>query len=475
MDRARSRDMIIFWTSCFARYPGSALTTERGRRWPAEAPLPRQERPFRRPYQTALITTQPAWSRLFTSQQNHSSPRRKTCQRENAFSVPVPSPGQSGAAARAHQGSRLRQATGTGQSHPPSGARRPLRALALSGGQRRAEPRSFPAPRPALRAAGPLARRALRLAGGGQPAAPVPPGTVQSASSVVRGPFPRCVGRGPAIGAGPAAGPVRAAQSGTGLPAAGPRGAARARRSWSGRSPRGGLRGGPAVGPSGGRPASCPPAPTAARAAAALSVRASCARRTATAWVLPCHPGSCPPWTDEQTGREAELSPRIAEAGTRPHPVYAAGMPRLSRRFCVLASRSALVIAARLDPDGAEHRATMEERMGHRFRNDLAKRRNVTLGGVSAPVRLERLLAKRRVRGLYDGYLVRRDAASLHVIAEHAGRDGPFQVTGLALVDAGSSGQADMRAWTPSGGRMRDSDMSLPQLGGRGQGISGWK
>jgi hypothetical protein len=93
MDRARSRDMIIFWTSCFARYPGSALTTERRQRWPAEAPLSRQERPFRRPYQTALITTRPAWSRLFPSQQNHSSPRRKTNQRENAFSVPVPSPG----------------------------------------------------------------------------------------------------------------------------------------------------------------------------------------------------------------------------------------------------------------------------------------------------------------------------------------------------------------------------------------------
>lgn len=65
---------------------------------------------------------------------------------------------------------------------------------------------------------------------------------------------------------------------------------------------------------------------------------------------------------------------RIAEAGTRPHPVYAAGMPRLSCRFCVLASRSALVLAARLDPDGAERRAAMEERMGHRFRNDLAMR-----------------------------------------------------------------------------------------------------
>lgn len=65
---------------------------------------------------------------------------------------------------------------------------------------------------------------------------------------------------------------------------------------------------------------------------------------------------------------------RIAEAGTRPHPIYAAGMPRLSCRFCVLASRSALVLAARLDPQGAERRAAMEERMGHTFRKDLPMR-----------------------------------------------------------------------------------------------------
>ena len=65
---------------------------------------------------------------------------------------------------------------------------------------------------------------------------------------------------------------------------------------------------------------------------------------------------------------------RIAGAGTRPHPVYAAGMPRLSCRFCVLASRSALVLAARLDPEGAERRAAMEQRMGHTFRKDLPMR-----------------------------------------------------------------------------------------------------
>ena len=50
------------------------------------------------------------------------------------------------------------------------------------------------------------------------------------------------------------------------------------------------------------------------------------------------------------------------------------GMPRLSCRFCVLASRSALVLAARIDPDGAERRARMEERMGHRFRKTLPMR-----------------------------------------------------------------------------------------------------
>jgi 3'-phosphoadenosine 5'-phosphosulfate sulfotransferase (PAPS reductase)/FAD synthetase len=64
----------------------------------------------------------------------------------------------------------------------------------------------------------------------------------------------------------------------------------------------------------------------------------------------------------------AEVWTRISEAGTRPHPVYAAGMPRLSCRFCVLASRSALVRAAQLDPEGAQRRAAMEERMGHTFR-----------------------------------------------------------------------------------------------------------
>jgi hypothetical protein len=130
-------------------------------------------------YSACLVTPIPVSAKPFITKEENKS-AGECVQRSGAVA------GASGAAARAHQGSRLRQATGTGQSHPTRGARRPLHALAVSGGQRRAEPRSFPAPRPALRAAGPLARRALRRAGGGRPAAPVPPGTVQSASSVVR-------------------------------------------------------------------------------------------------------------------------------------------------------------------------------------------------------------------------------------------------------------------------------------------------
>ncbi len=47
-------------------------------------------------------------------------------------------------------------------------------------------------------------------------------------------------------------------------------------------------------------------------------------------------------------------------------------MPRLSCRFCVLASRSALVLAARLDPEGARRRADLETQIGHQFRADLS-------------------------------------------------------------------------------------------------------
>ncbi len=63
---------------------------------------------------------------------------------------------------------------------------------------------------------------------------------------------------------------------------------------------------------------------------------------------------------------------RIRTAGTRPHPAYSQGMSRLSCRLCVLASRADLVCAARLNPELADRYADVEDRIGHRFRNDLS-------------------------------------------------------------------------------------------------------
>jgi 3'-phosphoadenosine 5'-phosphosulfate sulfotransferase (PAPS reductase)/FAD synthetase len=67
----------------------------------------------------------------------------------------------------------------------------------------------------------------------------------------------------------------------------------------------------------------------------------------------------------------AQVWERIAAAGTRSHEAYAAGMSRLSCRFCVLSSRADLVWSARLNPDLADRYAEVERRIDHRFRTDL--------------------------------------------------------------------------------------------------------
>lgn len=83
-------------------------------------------------------------------------------------------------------------------------------------------------------------------------------------------------------------------------------------------------------------------------------------------------------WLPIHDWTTADVWDRIALAGTRPHLIYSRGLTRLSCRFCVLAPRSALVVAARLDPEGARKRAELEERMGHRFRNDVSMREIAT-------------------------------------------------------------------------------------------------
>jgi hypothetical protein len=61
---------------------------------------------------------------------------------------------------------------------------------------------------------------------------------------------------------------------------------------------------------------------------------------------------------------------RMATPGS-PLAVYAAGMSRLSCRFCVLSSRADLLCSARLSPALADRYAEAELRIGHRFRTDL--------------------------------------------------------------------------------------------------------
>lgn len=88
-------------------------------------------------------------------------------------------------------------------------------------------------------------------------------------------------------------------------------------------------------------------------------------------------------WTVEQVWA------RIAQAGTRHHWAYDAGMPRLSCSFCVLASKSALIRAAQLRPALAAEYAAVEERIGHRFRNDLTMAQIIADADTATAVQIE--------------------------------------------------------------------------------------
>jgi len=98
------------------------------------------------------------------------------------------------------------------------------------------------------------------------------------------------------------------------------------------------------------------------RPVATVNERASNSRREVTDF-LPLHG-----WRTAEVWRRIRSS-RIADLV---HPAYGAGMPRLSCRFCILASKSALVTAARLNPDLAREYLRVEQETGHRFRQDLS-------------------------------------------------------------------------------------------------------
>lgn len=62
----------------------------------------------------------------------------------------------------------------------------------------------------------------------------------------------------------------------------------------------------------------------------------------------------------------------IRSSGVPYHFAYDLGMPRLSCCFCVLSTKSALVLAAQHNPELAAEYAAVELRIGHRFKNDLS-------------------------------------------------------------------------------------------------------
>lgn len=86
---------------------------------------------------------------------------------------------------------------------------------------------------------------------------------------------------------------------------------------------------------------------------------ASSGRRLVDEW-LPIHG-----WT------LAEVWDRIRASGVPWHPAYDAGMSRLSCVFCVLARRSDLETAARLNPGLLREYAAVEREIGHSFKHRL--------------------------------------------------------------------------------------------------------
>jgi 3'-phosphoadenosine 5'-phosphosulfate sulfotransferase (PAPS reductase)/FAD synthetase len=96
------------------------------------------------------------------------------------------------------------------------------------------------------------------------------------------------------------------------------------------------------------------------RPAFAPNAAASNGRR----WVddyLPLHG-----WTAQQVWA------RIRASGVRHHPAYDLGMPRLSCCFCIFSPRSALLLAAKHNPELLAQYVEVERRVGHRFRLELS-------------------------------------------------------------------------------------------------------
>ena len=101
------------------------------------------------------------------------------------------------------------------------------------------------------------------------------------------------------------------------------------------------------------------------------------------------------------------------------HWVYDAGLPRLSCRFCPLAGKSALVLAAQLDPAGADARIAVErEFMRRRIITALAVAGVARARGWPQPV--PRPLAARTLRRSWRSGWKFQKTRSMHEIAAEA-------------------------------------------------------
>ncbi len=67
----------------------------------------------------------------------------------------------------------------------------------------------------------------------------------------------------------------------------------------------------------------------------------------------------------------ADVWTRIKSSGVEHHRAYDLGMPRLSCVFCVFASRPALMLAGRENPELLDAYVAVENQTGHTFRQDL--------------------------------------------------------------------------------------------------------
>jgi 3'-phosphoadenosine 5'-phosphosulfate sulfotransferase (PAPS reductase)/FAD synthetase len=74
----------------------------------------------------------------------------------------------------------------------------------------------------------------------------------------------------------------------------------------------------------------------------------------------------------------------IRSSGVAHHAAYDLGMPRLSCCFCVLSTKSALVLAAQHNPELAAEYAAVEVRIGHQFRGKPGAKNGLTMAEIIA-------------------------------------------------------------------------------------------